>query len=150
MLAARRAAEAEHPAAAKLELSAGMGLGGALLAGARWAEAAKVYEACAPLAVAAPDDTMRLEAWRMAAHCYEQAGADPDAWRCARQAIEAGEALPEDRRKTSTLPWVGRTLLRLLERHYDDGRLAAALRARLDALLGAGWEGALEAEDRAA
>jgi Domain of unknown function (DUF6531) len=139
LLAARRAGEAKHPAAGKLELAAGMGLGGALLAGTEWAQAAKVYEACVPLATVVGDNIMTLEGWRMAAHCHEQAGADTEAWRCTLQAIAAGEALPEEQRRTSSLLWVGGGLLRLLDRHYDDQRDAVELRVRLDALLGGGW-----------
>ncbi|MGF7212417.1 hypothetical protein GGE65_007044 [Skermanella aerolata] len=150
ILAARRARQARHPVAGKLELVAAMGLGSALVAAATWPEAARVYEAAAPIAAAAKDAVMGLEAWRMAAWCHEQAGNDREAWRCALKALDAGEALPEPMRATSTLPWVGDTLLRLLDRHYRDGDHAAVVRRRLETLLGPEWDRAVRREEPAA
>jgi tetratricopeptide (TPR) repeat protein len=134
-----------HPAAARLRLTAAMGEGAALVAAARWREAAAAYEQAAPLAEAAGDPLMLLEAWRMAGWSHEQAGADRDAWRCGQLALEAGERLPADRRGQSTLPWVGQMLLRLLDRHYrHDLHQAKVMRRRLDGAFGKDWERALE------
>jgi tetratricopeptide (TPR) repeat protein len=146
-IAAEAVAAKGHPAAARLRLTAAMGEGAALVAAARWREAAAAYEQAAPLAEAAGDPLMLLEAWRMAGWSHEQAGADRDAWRCGQLALEAGERLPADRRGQSTLPWVGQMLLRLLDRHYrDDVHQAKATRRRLDGVFGKGWERALEPE----
>jgi len=144
IVAAREATKADHPAGPKLEVVAGMALGSALVAGERWTQAARVYEAVAPLAGKADDVTMKLESLRMAAWCHEQAAADTDAWRCGLQALEAGEAMPPEQRASSTLPWVGQTLLRLIGQPGQTGEDAAQLRARLDAAMGAGWEGRLD------
>jgi hypothetical protein len=116
-----------------------MGEGAALVAAERWPDAATVYERAVGLAEAAQDLTMTLEAWRMAAWCHEQAGADGEAWRCGQQALKAGEALPEAQRAQSTLPWVGELLLRLLERNYNDPRHAEQVQAQLVHLLGPEW-----------
>jgi tetratricopeptide (TPR) repeat protein len=144
--AAAAAARAEaHPAAPRLRVTAAFGEGAALVAAARWAEAAIVYERAAPLAEAAGDPIMLLEGWRMAGWTHEQAGADRDAWRCGQQALTAGARLPAERRQESTLPWVGQMLLRLLDRHYrDDAHQAEALGQRLEATIGSGWQRALE------
>jgi tetratricopeptide (TPR) repeat protein len=142
----RRAAVAaasakDHPAAARLRVTAALGEGAALVAAARWQEAATVYERTAPLAERAGDPIMLLEAWRMAGWSHEQAGADQEAWRCGQEALRTGARLPADRRQVSTLPWVGQMLLRLLERHYrDDARHAETLRHKLDDLIGPGWQ----------
>lgn len=149
MVAAEAAAKKEHPAAAKLRVSAVMGEGAALVAAAHWAEAAGVYERAAPLAEAAADPVMLLEAWRMAGYCHEQAGADRDAWRCGQLALEAGDKLPPEQRQQSTLPWVGQMLRRLLQRHYQDDHHSQALDARLDGLIGPGWERTLATEGAA-
>jgi hypothetical protein len=149
MVAAEAAAKKEHPAAAKLRVSAAMGEGAALVAGARWPEAAGVYERTAPLAEAAADPVMLLEAWRMAGYCHEQAGADRDAWRCGQLALKAGDKLPLEQRQQSTLPWVGQMLQRLLQRHYQDDRHTQALDARLNGLIGPGWERTLATEGAA-
>jgi len=143
-VAAEAAAAKEHPAAAKLHVTAAMGEGAALVAAARWAEAAAVYERTAPLAEATSDPVMLLEAWRMAGYCHEQAGADRDAWRCGQLALDAGNRLPAEQRRQSTLPWVGQMLQRLLRRHYQDEDRAQALDARLDGLIGAGWQQAVQ------
>jgi hypothetical protein len=148
--AARQAGEGGHPAGAKLELSAGMGLGSALLAATRWPEAARIYEACVPLATKAGDGMMVLESWRMAAHCHEQARADREAWRCGEQALAAGEALPADQLRISTLPWAGRTMLRLLARYDGEAARAQQVRRRLEGLLGPDWERALAPGEAAA
>jgi hypothetical protein len=79
----------------------------------------------------------------MAAWCHEQATADPDAWRCGMQALATAEALPPEGRSPSTLPWLGQALLRLVRRNYGEGEQASRLWARLDAVMGAGWERAL-------
>ncbi len=144
IVAARRATNAAHPAGAKLEVATGMGLGSALVAGARWPEAARVYEAVTPLAERANDATMTLESLRMAAWCHEQATADDQAWRCGLRALAAGEAIPAEQRASSTLPWVGQSLLRLVGRQVSPGEQEAQLRTRLDAAMGEGWEGRLE------
>jgi tetratricopeptide (TPR) repeat protein len=136
-----------HPATAKLRLTAAMGEGAALVAAARWREAAATYEHAAPLAETAGDPLMLLEAWRMAGWSHEQAGDDRDAWRCGQLALEAGERLPADQRGQSTLPWVGQMLLRLLDRHYrHDVHQAQVMRSRLEGAFGKGWERALEPE----
>jgi tetratricopeptide (TPR) repeat protein len=146
-IAAEAVAAKKHPAAARLRLTAAMGEGAALVAAARWREAAAAYEQAAPLAETAGDPLMLLEAWRMAGWSHEQAGADRDAWRCGQQALAAGERLPADRRGQSTLPWLGQMLLRLLDRHYrDDVHQAKVMRSRLDGAFGKGWERALEPE----
>jgi tetratricopeptide (TPR) repeat protein len=146
-IAAEAVAAKGHPAAAKLRVTAAMGEGAALVAAARWREAAAAYEHAAPLAEAADDRLMLLEAWRMAGWSHEQAGADREAWRCGQRALEAGERLPADRRGQSTLPWVGQMLLRLLDRHYrHDVHQAQITRSRLDGAFGKDWERALEPE----
>jgi tetratricopeptide (TPR) repeat protein len=146
-VAAEAVAAKGHPAAAKLRVTAAMGEGAALVAAARWREAAAAYEQAAPLAETAGDLLMLLEAWRMAGWSHERAGADRDAWRCGQLALEAGERLPADQRGQSTLPWVGQMLLRLLDRHYrHDVHQVQVMRSRLDGIFGKGWERALEPE----
>jgi tetratricopeptide (TPR) repeat protein len=144
-IAADTVAAKGHPAAARLRVTAAMSEGAALVAAARWREAAAAFEHAAPLADAAGDPLLLLEAWRMAGWSHEQAGADRDAWRCGQQALAAGERLPAEQRGQSTLPWVGQMLLRLLDRYYrDDVHQAKVMRSRLDGAFGKGWERALE------
>jgi hypothetical protein len=142
--AAEQAGVVGHPAAPKLRVAAGMGLGGAMLAAACWADAARVYEATAPLALTAQDGIMTVEAWRMASYCHAQAGAAAHSWQCGAEALQAGAALPPDLRGASTLPWVAQTMLRLIKGHVQQEQHTASLRARMDALLGQGWEARLD------
>jgi hypothetical protein len=143
--AAEAAEEAAHPAAAKLRVAAGMGLAGAMLAASDWPDAARTYEATAPLAVAAEDSVMTVEAWRMASYCHAQAGAAGAAWRCGDEALWVGEALDDTTRQASTLPWVGQTMLQLLETHDRKDAFASGVIRRLNGLLGEGWEERLHA-----
>ncbi|GEP57023.1 hypothetical protein [Reyranella soli] len=145
--AAEVAAEAAHPAAPKLRVAAGMGLAGAMLAASRWPDAARVYEATAPLANAAQDGVMVIEAWRMASYCHAQSGAAAAAWRCGNEALGAGETLDEPMRQASTLPWVGQTMLQLLDSHERKDEYAAVVQGRLSRLLGEGWEECLQTAD---
>ncbi len=145
--AAEVAAEAAHPAAPKLRVAAGMGLGGAMLAASRWPDAARVYEATAPLAVAAQDGVMAVEAWRMASYCHAQSGAAAAAWQCGNEALGAGETLDESMRQASTLPWVAQTMLQLLDSHVRKDEYAAIVDGRLTQLLGEGWKDRLQAAD---
>ncbi len=143
--AAEQAAEVNHPAAPKLRLASGMGLGGAMLAAGRWADAARVYGMSAPFAAQAEDGMMMVEALRMASWCHAQAAEPEAAWRCGAQALEAGAALPADLRAVSTLPWVARTMLGLLEGRPDRERHGRELRGWVTTLLGEGWEARLDA-----
>ena len=74
-----------------------------------------------------------------------QAGAAGAAWRCGDEALWVGEALDDTTRQASTLPWVGQTMLQLLETHDRKDAFASGVIRRLNGLLGEGWEERLHA-----
>lgn len=142
---AAAAEQAGDPAAPKLRVHAGLAEGAALVSAGRYGEAAPVYQAAAPLAAAAGDPLMTMEAWRMAGYCHEAAGDPQSAWRCGAAALEAGEALDPAARQASTLPYAGQMMLRLADRwSFPIG--TEAVQRQMVGLLGAGWNaGAPEA-----
>ena len=81
---------------------------------------------------------MAMESWRMAAYCHEGVQQFDTSWRCGQRALEAAARLAPDARRTSTLPFVGQGLLRLLPPR--DTERAAAVRERMTALAGPDWE----------
>ena len=133
------AAEAAgEPWATPLVLTARTAEATALFTAGRDAEAGVLYQSTAPLAAAAGDDTLTLESWRMAAVCFERTGRPDYAWAAGLRATQAAEAMDGDARRASTLPFVGRDMLRLAEapgyRAY-----APAVRERMASLLGPDW-----------
>ena len=133
-----------EPGADRLLVQARLSEAGALVGDGRHAEAAPLYAGTAPVAEQAEDALMTMESWRMAAYCHEQTGAADEAWRCAEAALKVGEAMKEDERASSTLPYVGAALLRLAE---GRGVARARVDARMTALLGPDWEPADAAQE---
>ncbi len=117
----------------KIRLQVALGRGAVLFASQEFAQGADAYEAAAALATSAGDDLMRLESWRMASYCREQAGDMPRAWESGVRALDAAEALPPENRAQSTLPFVGEGLLRVAERGAGDPQF---VEHRLTQLLG--------------
>lgn len=131
----------KHPAPRELLVQTGFAEGSALVAMEEYPRAATHYEQLAPAARHLADGVFEVEAWRMAAYCYEMALAPAAAWRCGEQALDAGMRMKEGMRPTSTLPFAGQRMLALIRqgkapRKADERQL----RQRMDALVGPGWE----------
>jgi hypothetical protein len=112
--------------------------GAALVSDEQHAKAAEVYEAAAALAEQQQDHLMTMDSWRMAAYCHESDGQIELSWRCGHAALDASEHLDAAARSTSTLPFVGQGLLRLVPKNKSE--LANAIRERLHQLAGSNWE----------
>lgn len=125
----------DQPWAGPLRVKARMGLGSVLVAAGRWAEAAEVYAATAPLA--ADDPLMTFESWRMASYCHSQAGSYRAAWATGVSGLDAAQALDEATRTQGTLPWLGRSLVKVADRLREDRQ---SVERRMTALAGAGWQ----------
>jgi tetratricopeptide (TPR) repeat protein len=103
-----RAAKAvEDPAGAKMEVQSLFAEGATLVAMGNYEQAAEAYLEAAPLAEALTDPFLTMEAWRMAAYCYEVEKDIANAIQYGERALGAGRELPEDQRAQSTLPYVG-------------------------------------------
>jgi hypothetical protein len=144
--AAQRSRDIEGVDADRLQLTAQLGLGSALLAGGAHFQAAQVYSRVTSLAEKLGDQAMLLECWRMSSYCHEQCGAVDDAWRSGLYAIRAGEALPAEQRPSSTLAWVGEAMLRLTHHAAHRGQ-RGSIDAKMALLLGrADWRSLARAE----
>jgi len=135
----------DHPSRTMLRLQSCLAEGSVLFQMEEYVEAAEVYEGAAPLADEADNDYLKIEAWRMAGTCHEKSGRVADAWRCQEKALDAGEALDEDERLNSTLPYAGGSLLDLTShRMYRDQR--PMVEQRLETVLGKDWRDHLPEE----
>jgi len=97
----------------KLRMQATFATGAAYVSAAAWPEGAQVYESAVPLATAAGEPLMVVDAWRMAGYCHEQSHDVARAWEAGQQALRAGDAIPADQRPHSMLPFAGQALLRI-------------------------------------
>ena len=132
------AAAQGDPTGPKLVLQSKLAEGAALVSEDQHAEAAKVYEEAAGLAEQLQDHMMTMESWRMAAYCHEISKQIEPSWRCGHAALDAAERLDADIRSTSTLPFVGQGLLRLVPQQNPE--MANAIRERMNTLVGPDWE----------
>ena len=132
--------QAEDPLCTKLLIQALLSKGSVLYGNSNYEEAAAVYEQAVAPAITLADNMSMLEAWRMAAFCHEQNQAYDAAWEANQKALQAGSELPEDiPPHTTTLPYVGTALLRLLE-PLDRQPKEQTIRGQLKALCGPNWE----------
>lgn len=135
----------DHHSRAMLRLQSCLAEGSALFQMEAHAQAAEVYEAAVPLAEAADNDFLMIDAWRMAGTCHERSHQIAEAWRCHMEALEVGETLEDDERLNSTLPFSGASLLDLTtHRMYRDQR--RSVEQRLDSVLGSEWKDQLPEE----
>jgi hypothetical protein len=97
----------------KLRLQAAFAAGAAFVSESAWPEGVQAYQAAVPLASAAGEPLMVVDAWRMAGYCHEQARDVAGAWDAGLKALQAGDAIPADQRAHSMLPFAGQGLLRI-------------------------------------
>lgn len=107
----------------------------------RFAEAAAAYKNAAIEAEKQKDLFYALEGWRMASFCLERAKQLDLAWDFALKGLAVGDAMPEDMRANSTLPFLGQSLLRISPNQSVDLKI----RERFDRLLGPDWLQKVEA-----
>jgi tetratricopeptide (TPR) repeat protein len=137
------AAQSKDPAAPKLVLQSKLAEGSALVSSGQHPQAAQVYEQAAALAEKQQDHLLCMESWRMAAYCHEVGTQAEASWRCGNLALEAATRMDPETRATSTLPFVGQGLLRLVGKRNQN--LASQVRERMKGLAGTDWEKKLEA-----
>ncbi len=149
---ARRAAEVavqtENPSGPAVMLQARQFEAAGLVHLKRWQEAAECYEAALDWVGEEPDQAFqRFETLRMAGWCHQQAGNYETAWDRYQQSLVVADLIPNDLARNSTLPYVGRELLRLADRLR---RLleTPVIRERMDALVGPDWEEVLAEAER--
>ena len=116
----------------------------ALLAAARPAEAAKVYDQIKALAKDPQESFARFESARMCAYCHEQTGNRENAWKSGVEALALAESMAAQSVRAATLPYAGQALLRAADGSHRGE--ADEIRQRLDKLLGKNWEAALQQE----
>jgi tetratricopeptide (TPR) repeat protein len=111
--AGKQLEQAGEETGTKLRLQSAFATGAAYVSAGAWPEGAKIFEGAVPLAHAAQEPLLALDAWRMAGYCYEQSGDVTRAWEAGQHALTAGEAIPADQRQFSMLPFAGQAMLRL-------------------------------------
>ncbi len=127
----------DDPTGKKLVIQSRFGEAAAMLGDGRFNDAVQVYEQIAPLAEEVQDAMLLMEAWRMAGYCYENLQMFPWAWKSYQKALDVAEAMEDQARAASTLPYVGQGLIRLTEENSAE---EMQVRARMQTLAGADWE----------
>lgn len=137
--AARKAAllaKDDHPAGRSLWFTAAMSEGSAHYAREAFLEAGATYERACALT---DDPVMRIEAWRMAAHCHAHSDQPDHAWAAAEEALAVGEVLDAEARAGTTLRYVGEEMLRLAAAPGAGTGRSEQVERRMWSLLGGGW-----------
>lgn len=107
-----------------------------------YAQAANRYEAAAAVTEEEAYAYNRFEALRMATFCHLQDRDYAAAWPVALRALDEAETLTPELAANSTVPFLGRDLLSLVE-HRNQGSRESEIRSRLAALAGEDWEAKL-------
>ena len=99
---------------------------------------AKVYEEIVPLLEKQEDTYMTMEAWRMAAYCFEKGLNYSKAIECNEKAMQLANQLEEEQRQNSTLPFIAAALIRLNKRRASFGK-ADDIEEEMRKIYGADW-----------
>jgi hypothetical protein len=126
----------------RLKRDARFGQGACLIAQRAWEQGAKVFLDGAVQSRALDDTRGELDALRLANLCFERCGALQQAWQCGMKGLEVGAAMDAQTRRTSSLAFLGESMLRL-SRSSELSSYHGPLARQLDGLLGSGWRAAL-------
>jgi hypothetical protein len=133
----------------RLRRDARFGQGAVLISQHAWELGAKVYLEAAALSKQLKEPLGELDGMRLASLCYEQQGKREEAWQCGMKGLEVGGAMDEETRRSSTLGYLGESMLRMTEasshRAYRE-----PIRKHMDELLGPDWRERLQKPPEAA
>ncbi len=139
-LSAKRAVQSGNPVGQIVLCQALFAKGVAYLNTKDFSQAAQVYESIVPVAEEVKNGTFqKMEAWRMAGYCHEQGRQSQHAWDCNLAALGVAEALDEQIRVNSTLPYIGQALIRLSETLGKHQQLPQ-IRQKMETWVGPNWE----------
>lgn len=79
----------------------------------RFEDAAMVYDRAAQAAEQRGDLFLSLDSWRMASFCMERKKDQKQAWRYAKNSLDASRKMDAQQRSQSTLPFLGQAMIRL-------------------------------------
>lgn len=138
-LIARKSFENKEENAQKLLTNTLFSVGAALVHKKAFAKASEKYNQIHPLLDEKEDTYLLMEAYRMSGYCYEQRKNYSDAVKCYQRAIDIGAQLEADLRRKSTLPYIGKQIIRLnlkrLAVHKSD-----PVERQLEKLVGKDWK----------
>jgi hypothetical protein len=127
----------------RLKRDARFGQGACLIAQRAWEHASKVFLDGAALSRDLQDARGELDALRLASLCFEQHGALQHAWQCGMKGLEVGAGMDAETRRTSSLPYLGESMLRL-SRALEFSAYREPVERHLESLLEPGWRKSLE------
>ncbi len=107
-------------------------------------DAAAAYLESYQAAQRVPDPIFEMDSLRMIALCNELSGDKGKAWEFGKEAMEVAKKIPAERRKETSLPYVGEGLLRIMRGHDEEKRYCDEVRAGMTDLLGEPWHGPKE------
>jgi len=122
--------------------------GSALIAAGSNIFAAEQFEQAIPVAASDEKSTFQLlEAQRLAAFCHEQNRDNDSAWKFYFDALLSAEKLDPQIRANSTLPYVGKSLLRLAPKVKQQHEEAFVI-DKMVAYVGEDWEEKIQSKNR--
>jgi hypothetical protein len=127
----------------RLKRDARFGQGTCLIAERAWEHGSKVFLDGAGLSRRLQDARGELDALRLASLCFEQHGALQHAWQCGMKGLEIGGGMDGETRRTSSLPYLGESMLRL-SRAVEFSAYREPVERQLERLLERGWRKSLE------
>lgn len=128
--------DAGEPWGGILQLNARLATAAAAVIAEAWPQAAQIYLETAPLARSLNDTRVELDCVRMASYCRSNHGQHDEAWILGLSALDIGEGMDEQTRKSSTLAFVGIGLERTARHVHGDWR---TIERRMIAALGPTW-----------
>ncbi|MGB3801301.1 MAG: hypothetical protein WA952_15905 [Lewinella sp.] len=114
-----------------------------LLHAKQYDRAAAIYVEAAACADQKDEAFQRMEALRLAAWCFNCAGAQEKAWQRNLDALNVAEDLSPELLRGSTLPYVGQALLELIDQ-LNRHDATSDIRHRMERLVGSDWEELIE------
>ncbi|WP_430931178.1 hypothetical protein [Saccharicrinis sp. 156] len=130
-------------ASGKLAVTTLFSQASAMIGAKKFDIALESYERAIPFAIKTEDFYNQMEAWRMAGYCQSRLKKYDAAWEAYAKALDSGEKLDEQLRKSSTLPFVGYEL-KLLANRTDHADQVDRIEERMIHLVGENWTEKLE------
>ena len=126
-----------------LLLQSRLGKGATAVSAKNWSLGAKIYsEQALPITKKIKDKKMEIDCLRMAAYCHEQNRDIDSCWNNLVDALKIGKEIPNTERTSTTLPFVGQSLLKITNdyKNYKYQSYQAGIEKEMNNLLGNNWK----------
>ena len=136
---ARKAMERKEDNANKLLANTLFSIGAAYIGKKQFNKSTECYQQIPEFLEEKEDAYLLMEAWRMTAYSYRQRRNNTDAINCYTKAYNIGKRLDPKQRPNSTLPFIGKQLIRLYDKKFD-AQKSESIERQMVELLGKDWK----------